>query len=351
MSSASLTHDQLAALSEELAALSRAGVPLDAGLRALAVDLPGRVGQVADQVSQRLARGEPLDQAVAEQLGSTLPPAYRTVIAAGQRAGRLPAALEEIANTTRRLAELRRSIGLSLIYPLAVLAVAWSLFLFVLSRIVPVMADALIAFDIRGEPLKEAARRLNETAPIWSTLIPLAFAAWLAIAWYRSGRVARGVELPGWFSFGAVGTMQRMQRAARLASLAELLALLVRNQVPLADAVELASGAVGSRRLAEAGQVLAQRLRRGERIEKAPPGFPPVLAWVVCSPSGGQELDRALSRTARVYREEFYRRGQWLTLYVPLVLTALGGGLIVAVYGLVTLGPWIAIMHRLSLAY
>ena len=80
-----LSLEQLAAPSEEIAALARAGVPLDRGLAELARDIPGRLGTVAREMSQRLSEGQIIEQ-VAIELGNALPPAYRSVLIAGVRA-------------------------------------------------------------------------------------------------------------------------------------------------------------------------------------------------------------------------------------------------------------------------
>src|SRR5262249_763220 len=93
-----LSLDQLAALSEEIAALARAGVPLDRGLTELGRDIPGRLGHVTREMGQRLSEGQVIEQVVAG-LGSALPPAYRSVLIAGVRAGRLPIALQDISQT------------------------------------------------------------------------------------------------------------------------------------------------------------------------------------------------------------------------------------------------------------
>jgi general secretion pathway protein F len=45
-----LSLEQLIALGEEIAALARAGVPLDEGLAELGRELPGRLGKVARQM-------------------------------------------------------------------------------------------------------------------------------------------------------------------------------------------------------------------------------------------------------------------------------------------------------------
>jgi type II secretory pathway component PulF len=121
--------------------------------------------------------------------------------------------------------------------------------------------------------------------------------------------------------------------------------------VPLHEAVELASSAVGSRSIARGGKQLALSLARGERVDRAPPGFPPMLAWTIAGGSSQSRLSRSLARTAEVYRDEATRHSQWLTFYAPLVLTIVVCGGVVFIYGVLTLGPWLAIMQRLSQPY
>src|SRR5262245_31366724 len=106
-------------------------------------------------------------------------------------------------------------------------------------------------------------------------------------------------------ALGPVGVLSRMQRAGRMASLADLLALLLTHEVPLAESVELAAGACGSPQLARGGKLLAEQLRRGERIDQPPAGFSPILAWTVATGQSPAQLVRTLKRTAEVYRDEF----------------------------------------------
>jgi general secretion pathway protein F len=345
-----LTLDQLAAISDEIAALARAGVPLDRGLHELAREMPGRLGTMAEEISQRLAEGRPLDHIV-DDLGARLPAAYRHVLIAGLKAGRLPVALESVARTARRVSELRRSIGLALVYPLVVLSLTWLLGLFVMVKVAPVMVRMLTEFDVTSESVELIFNRLVQTLPWWGVLVPLTFAVYLAWAWVRSGRATTGTELHPLLSIGALGTLARMQRASRYASLTELIGLLVANDVPLPQAVELASAAVGSSRIAAGGKELAQRLARGEPVHDAPPGFPPLVAWMIAAGHSQPQLLRSLSRTAEVYRDEVARRSQWLAFYAPLVLTIVFAGGFVCIYAALTLGPWLAIMRRLTLPY
>jgi general secretion pathway protein F len=345
-----LSLDQLAALSDEIAALARAGVPLDRGLTELGRDIPGRLGKVAKAMGERLAEGQVIEQVVAD-LGATLPPAYRSVLIAGVRAGRLPVALQGISQTARRISQLRSMIYLSLLYPLMVLIVTWTMGVFVLVTLGPVFAKIIVDFDVAGPWVIDMYNAAGRHARWVGPLLPLAFALWMAWAWLRAGQVARGTELHPLLSFGAVGTMARLQRASRLATLSDLLALLVGNSVPLAEAVEMASAAVGSKTIMAGGKQLAHQLGRGEAIRGVPTGFPPLLAWTIAGARSQPQLVRSLRRAADVYREEAARRSQWLMAYVPLVATiGICGGL-VFVYAALTLGPWLALMYRISLPY
>ena len=84
-----LSLDELIALNEEIAALVRAGVPLERGLVGTGRDLRGRLGRVAEAVGRRMeAEGCSLAEAVAAE-GRSLPELYGAVVAAGIAPGRV----------------------------------------------------------------------------------------------------------------------------------------------------------------------------------------------------------------------------------------------------------------------
>ena len=85
--------DELAALNDEIAALVRAGVPLDRGLLGAGTDLPGGLRRITTALGKRLSRGESLPEAL-EAESRSIPPLYRAVVEAGARSGRLAVALE-----------------------------------------------------------------------------------------------------------------------------------------------------------------------------------------------------------------------------------------------------------------
>lgn len=342
--------DQFIALNDELAALARAGVPLEKGLVNLGSDLPGSLGRIAGQLGQRLESGQDLAQALADD--ASLPSAYRALVVAGIRSGRLAAAMEGMSSLIRRAAETRRLVAVSLIYPLLVLAVAYLLFVFTLTKCFPALVAAYRDF-VPGSKVVELLDWLAQTAPHWAPWLPLAALLLFVLWWIRSQRAWRAEgrrgSAKGWFSerFPTIGDLLY---AGRVATFAEVLALLVEHDVPLSEAIVLAADAGGDRRLRESGRELAERIQRGERLSAAPscPGMPPILGWLLITYVNQTQLVAALRRAADSYRRRAQWMLHWLSISLPFWLTIGIGGTAVVLYAVAVFAPWCRILYELS---
>jgi general secretion pathway protein F len=343
----SISHDQLIALCDEMAALARAGVPLEKGLVALAEDLPGRLGRLAGDVGRRLEMGEGLDE-VLGAAGDSVSPAFRAVIVAGLRSGRLAVALEGVATALRRADELRRLARASLIYPLFVVALAYVLFVFTVARWSTTVVPAYEGFRMgRNAPLEWIAW-LGESPTSWILWPPLAAFALIGLLWLATRRPkwsSRGGKLRRWPTPG------KLMQLGRLTTFADVLSLLVRERVPLTDAVALAGEASGDRRLLAGARDLSQRLARGESPEQAVAdtgAIPPLLAWRIVAGSHRGDLAELLHRAADGYRRQAQQTYDSLTVSLPLVLTAALGGTAVVGYGLAVVVPWAITLIELT---
>lgn len=342
----SVSLDDFVALNDEIAALARAGVPLGKGLLDLGSDLPGRLGRLTSDVGRRIEQGETLEQVVSRS-PELFPPAYLAVIQAGVKVGRLPAALEGISHTARRTAQMQRSIGLAMLYPLFLLGAAYVLLVFWIQKLAPVMGDAMRSLNPATAPFWNAVAAASEQSWWWAPLFPLICLAWMAWQWWRSGQIARGVDLHPLFSFGVLWRLWRMRQCTRLASMADMLALLTEYGVPLPQAVALAGSASGDRRLSASAGDMSERLERGERASSAA-GFPPFLAWVIGSGNQAVHLPDVLRRLGDSYKDEAQRHSQWLTTFVPVVMTAIIGGITVGLMAAIYFGPFVLILHQLA---
>ena len=345
-----ITLEQLIALNDEIAALVRAGVPLEGGLAALGADLPGRLGRATAMLAERIERGESLSQALAQHAQS-FPPVYRAVVEAGLRSGHLPVALEGLAGAGRRLAEARRAVGAAFVYPLIVFLVAWGLFVLFTTKIAPIVAPAFRSFDTPGSGLLAALARWGESAQTWGVAVPVVLVLVAGAWWLATARPALVQSRWSGLLMGWVPWTRRMLRSLRTATLAEVLALLVEHDVPLDEALELAGAASGDARTVRATRGLADAVRRGEPLSGAAGGiaaFPPLLRWLMCAGARRGTLVAALRHAAETYRSRALRQADMIRLMLPLVLTVVIGGAVVVAYALLLLGPWFSLLYRLA---
>ena len=253
------------ALNDEIAALVRTGIPLDSGLKRLSHDLSGRLKPIAEQLGQELDRGTLLPEAL-ESSGVTFPPIYRAVVEAGIRAGRLPAALETVAQTTRRLAEARRTVAASFVYPIFIFLIAWQLVMFFFWKIWPAMLFFSEDSSSIAVRILEGMAGLGKYAHIWSPAIQLAVVVPVLIWAYRSSRAS--LLQPAWSSslFGWLPWIGPMVCSYRQAAFAEVLQLLIQHDVPLPEAIRLTAKATGTRRTQDGAEEIAAAIERGEKL-------------------------------------------------------------------------------------
>lgn len=350
-----ITLDQMIALNDEMAALVRAGVPLEEGLGALSGDLPGQPGRLAQLLATRMNSGESLSKILAHD-DETFPPVWRAVVEAGLRSGHLAAALESLSVTARKVADLRKIVGAGLVYPLVVVTLAYLLFVFLLFSVIPLLQMTYLDLSPRLDPLMSVLSWLGQTAMWWVIPVPVLAIVFLAICWRRSGRAV-------WATQDAAQSMSWSRKSRRLkglrgtiqfsrmATFSEVMALLVKQQVPLDDSMVLAAEASGDRSLVHAANEMAERLRRGERFEKyedLPSGLPPLMGWLLMSGDRQPDLSAALSHSAEVYRNRAARRATWTAVYLPIWVTVFVGGTATFICGLITFVPLLRLFYRLA---
>jgi general secretion pathway protein F len=342
-SNRTISLDHLIALNDEIAAMARAGIPLDRGLIELGCDVPGRLGQISRLLGEQMERGETLEQIMAADTG-LFPPLYRAVVRAGIRSGRLSVALEGISQSARRVAELRRTIRLALIYPLFVAAIAYVFFVFLIDRWLPVVIAAQHEMEYSVGRWLRFLEILHDN-PWWQLVVPSVVFVAVVLLWVRfSG--SPSVESSGWLDFG------RLRRLGSVATFSEVLTLLLGQNVPLEEALPLAGDASGNRHLRAATAEVSERLKRGENGSQAFRGataIPPMLRWLLSTAPNQSRLVTSLRHMASSYRQQAFRLADWTSIYLPIWLTVGIGGGATMFFALSILGPWFHILWQIGL--
>jgi general secretion pathway protein F len=343
--------DELIALNDEIAALVRAGVPLERGLAEVGGDMGGRLGAVARALGTRLERGETLVGALGAERGQ-FPEVYRAVVEAGLRAGRLPVALEGMAGYARAYAELRRAVGLALVYPMVVVVLGYTLFLALVWQVEPRMLAAAIDLGLPVRGLVAWLGTLARTMAYWGPVLPaLLVVGWLWWAW--SGRSA---ALHGGWSGGPLAWlpwMRTMLANTRAANFAELLALLVEHRVPLPEALPLAASAAGDASLRRAAAAVAESSRAGQPLREgvARSTVPPLLGWLMATGGGTGGLAPALRHAAQLYRRRALNQAEMVRIFLPTLLMLGIGATVTLFYSLALFAPLAKMLNNLSVGH
>lgn len=344
---------ELVALNEEMAALVRAGTPLEQGLAGFGAEMSGRTSEIATRLGQRLQAGESFSKILADR-SMGLPPVWAAMVAAGSRTGRLAEVLESLAATGRRVADNRRSITTALIYPIVVMIVAYLVFVFLVMYLAPVLADAYVDLTGSSQPFVASLAWLGAEGRGWLLLPPVAMALILAIEWFR---VRRGFAT----SQGPLGrvvsklwpAIGRAQNDARLATFTEILSLLIREHTPLGEAIVLAANTTSDDRARAAANALAHQLESAQSPSEEhllQLSFPPFLRFLLLTGQTRRDLGDVLAATAQHYRERSHRTALQTAMLLPILLSAIVGGTVTLAVGAVTIWPIWELIMRLGAA-
>ena len=349
MSRERLTTAEAAELAGQVAQLTRAGLPLETGLVALADELPrGRLAHALRALAGQLAAGVALDEAVDAQ-GSRVPEPLRSLIVASVRSGRPAEVLEEFVDLQQCGRQLRRRIAASLAYPTLLLGLTALLLVLLHVFLVHDMRDIFRGFGTELPALTYLF--LDMFGPQMWGLVAVAI---LLLAVLLTGWLLPGVRIPGLGS--PAGFLQRVPligpplRMSRLTQFARLLGLLLEQQVPLPEALRLTASA-----LYDADMTLACR-RMADDVE-AGWGLPESMAEERCFPASlvplvqwGQQTG-ALPDAFRTAAEMFQRRSEARSTLLEIVigpLTFLVVAAFVAFFVLALLLPLLASLRMIS---
>jgi general secretion pathway protein F len=320
--------EDLVALNEEIAALVRAGVPLEIGLKDLAGGLPRSLGKLTDDLAGRLSEGVPLNDALALE-SDRLPRTYRAVIEAGLRTGRLPDALESLTKFARTLLEIRLRLSLAMLYPGVVMLVAYGLFVAFVLTLGPTLEETYQSFRIPQRTWGVLLGKLHETVGYWGPAVPLV-ALCGALLWHNGA----GSRHAPWMRF-IVANYRR-------ANFADLLALLVAHEVPLHEALILAADAAGDKKIVGGAESIAAGIVSGKSVSESISDrvdWPPFMKWMIGYGAEQGVLAASLRQVGQVYRRRAVVRAEWIKIVLPIAITVGIGGGAALIYGLTLFLP------------
>jgi type II secretory pathway component PulF len=344
-----LSAEETAELTSKMADLVRAGLPLAPGLRAMADEMPrglwrgSRLAAMLRAIAGQLDAGVSLEDAFAAQQG-LFPRHFYALILSGIRSGRIAESLEELVSIQRQTMELRRSVRLTLAYPLLLLAFSVVLLIGFATLIVPQFARIFADFGAEMPVITQFIVGL--AAPGLSGYLAGVAVVMLVIGLLSAFRGQAAVQ---WmlYRIPIFGTLWRWNG---LVEFARLMALLLDQQMSLPDALRLTAGGVASVELRQACLRAAQRVEGGQSPADSfggqwavPPSLRPLLAWGQRLPSlaeafhGAAEMFEARTRVYATLME---------SVMPPIMLIVIGVLVGAAIAGLFV--PLISLIQKLT---
>jgi type IV pilus assembly protein PilC len=321
-----IARQEFLVFNQELATLLKAGMPLVQSLDILRQRVANPTFKaVLDGVCERVRAGGALSEAFAEHAG-LFPAVYSVSLMAGERSGNLDSVIRRYVAYEKVIGAVRRRTISALIYPAVLVALMIGLIGIIVVRVIPAFSTFYANYD-RELPFSTRVIVGISSAIVDNGLViavALAAATAFALAWIkRPGHRAhldRLVLTVPW-----VGTTVRKFATSQLA---RTLATLLGGGIPLVNALEIASRAIGNRHLGSEVDLVTQRVREGESFASALLArgvFPDVAVKMVEVGESTGALQDMLNSLADFYDEDIDTEvSRFITLIEPVILVIMG---------------------------
>jgi general secretion pathway protein F len=317
----------LAVWTRQLASLVGAGLPLERALGALAdeADTP-RQRDLVSTLRAEVNGGAPFARALS-QYPREFAAVYVAVVGAGEQSGQLGRVLEQLADDLQAQQTLRNKLWAAGLYPAIVSGVALLIVLFLLSWVVPQVAQ-VFASNQRVLPwLTRFMLGLSEAVQqggLWAlVLLGLGGVAGRLALRQPSTRLAFDAA---WLQLPWIGRLARGYNSARFAG---TLAMLSGAGVPILKALQAAADTLSNAALRRDAEEALVLVREGAPLAAAlgqHPRFPRLLSMFARLGEQTGTLPVMLQRAAHQLSDEVQRRAlQLATVLEPLLIVAMGG--------------------------
>jgi type II secretory pathway component PulF len=345
-----LSAEDLAALNDEIAAMARAGLPLDQGLKNLAKEMgSGQLRHVTAAIGADLASGKTLPEAMAASKGH-LPPFYSALVAAGVRSGRLSDVLATVTAYARTMGELRATVIASLIYPAIILLMGFGIIGLWVWWVGPQFRMIFTSMKLNLPGITKAFFYIVDHSAFFIFLpLGLLFAGIVGWRIYslrsESGRVAWAKLIYG---IPLVGTLIR---SARLEAFSDLFGILVDHHVPLPEAFSLAADASSDPLIRNSSERIVERLVSGKSLASSLNEqylVPDFLAWMVGMGERSGRLGETLHQVAGFYRKQAESRAALLRNVLPAFAVIIIAVVLVTFIVAALIAPMVSLIQGLS---
>jgi len=333
---------------QQLASITKAGIPLERGLRELAGDISSRsMRRLVNAIADELEAGVSIDKAFEKK---HFPPLYGRILKAGVETGRLSEMLTSLNRHLEMATQTRRIIFEATTYPAVILVLAsiilTGVFMFIIPQFQSVLEEMTDGGSLPGITRLFLSMSQN-VVPFWTSVglvIAVIVALFVMLSASAAGRRFKESLL---LSTPVIG---RVYHSSMLSRLAEGLAIMVAAGSDMPVSLRLSSGATGSEKLILESEALAAQIEQGANILEAGQlcrVIPRLFLYSIQLGTQRNELQDNLYSLGQMYAEQA-RCGQARLQAVLLPVMLIGVGCFLAITILAMFLPMIGIITALS---
>lgn len=337
---------------QQLSAITKAGIPLEKGLRELAGDVGSKsMRRLIGDIAGELEAGVSIEQAF-EKKQKAFPPLYGRILKAGVETGRLSEMLTSLNRHLEMANQTRRILFEAMSYPVVVLALGSIIITGVFLFLIPQFAS-IFKETFEGAQLPAVTRLFFSTArnvvPFWITvglLVAAVLFVFRALSTFSAGRRVKESLFLNLPVFG------RVYHSSMLSRMAEAMAMMVAAGCDMPACLRLAAGAAGSEKLLVESEALASQIEQGANILEAGQFckvMPRLFLYSIQLGTQRNELQDNLYSLGQMYAEQArYGQARLQAVLLPLMLILVGGIIAMAVLSMFL--PLIKVISALSAA-
>jgi type II secretory pathway component PulF len=342
--SPNLTQREAESLVRTVAQLAGANLPIATGLRAAAGEAAShRMRSALRHVARAIENGSSLEQAIAA-CGPRLPVYIGEFLNAAEKSGKLGVVLTEWVENQWAARNRWREITAALTYPLISLALAGFVFLFLTLLVVPQFKTMMMEFGLKLPVATVAVFWMSDV--FMPRLLLMCVVAVVGLGAVRllggrrtSSQLVMSLPLVGklWYWSGSAEGLRAV-------------GMLVENQVPLSQALNLAASGISDAYIGHACRQLGQRTEAGQSLWEAlirTRLFPMSIVPVIRQGERQGTLDSAF-RTAAKMLEDRVNNRSFLVIQILPPIIFVGVALLVGVTIIALFLPLISITQGLA---
>jgi type IV pilus assembly protein PilC len=313
---------------QQLASITKAGIPLERGLRELSNDIASRsMRKLIDAIAGDLEAGTGIEEAF-EKRQKHFPPLYGRILKAGVETGRLSEMLASLNRHLETSNQTRRIVFEAMAYPAVILIMAsiivTGVFVFIIPQFESVLTEMLEGARMNAITTLFFYMSRN-VASFWfgvGALIAAIIGLFLVLSLFPAGRRFKESLIL------KVPVLGRLYHSSVLSKMAESMSMMVAAGADMPTVLRLSSNASGSEKIILESDILAGQIEQGANILEAGQFcrvIPRLFLYSIQLGTQRNELRDNLYNLGQMYNGQVRcTQGRLQTILLPVMLILVG---------------------------